>query len=96
MNILLILIILSILAFFAYKLFHYKEPFNPNISYTDDHYIYSTQNTHGTNEKMYKSNNKNNMQLIHTYYYVMNEGGSCCGVSPSWLSVVLHYTNALS
>lgn len=35
MNILLILIILSILAFFAYKLFHYKEPFNPNISYTE-------------------------------------------------------------
>lgn len=35
MNKLLILISLSIVAFFIYKLFHYKEPFNPNISYTE-------------------------------------------------------------
>jgi len=35
MNSLLILISLSIVAFFIYKLFHYKEPFNPNISYTE-------------------------------------------------------------
>ena len=35
MNKLLILISLSIVSFFAYKLFHYKEPFNPNISYTE-------------------------------------------------------------
>jgi hypothetical protein len=30
---LLILIVLSIVAFFIFKLVHYKEPFNPNISY---------------------------------------------------------------
>ena len=35
MNTLLILISLSIVAFFIYKLVHYKEPFNPNISYTE-------------------------------------------------------------
>ena len=41
MNKLLILISLSIVAFFIYKLFHYKEPFNPNISYTEK----DTENT---------------------------------------------------
>ena len=37
---------------------------NPNVSYTEDHYIYNTQNTLSTNEKMYKSNNKKNMVQI--------------------------------
>jgi len=32
---LLIIVLLSIIAFFIYKLFYYKEPFNPNISYTE-------------------------------------------------------------
>ena len=34
---------------------------NPNISYTEEHYVYSTTNTMGTNEKIYQSNNKKNL-----------------------------------
>lgn len=37
---------------------------NPNISYTEEHYVYSTTNTMGTNEKIYQSNNKKNLVQI--------------------------------